>query len=534
MEKSTAQKPLWIYIVMGLVISFTVFIRFRLLGAPLERDEGEYAYMGQLLLQGILPYTEAYNMKFPGIYFVYALILKIFGQTHTGIHLALVFVNIATSILFFFLGKRLFNNVVGVITASSFLILTLSPTVQGFWANSEHFVILTAIGGILLMLRALEKQTMIGMFLSGLLLGMTFLIKQHGIFFSLFGFIYLCSTYFIKRHAPLKKTLFSIGLFILGIITPFGLTIILFLVAGNFDKFWFWTFKYASEYATRIPISQGIAKFKWSFTQIIKPDFLIIIGSFIGMFGPIWNKTIRHKMPFFYGFFIASFLSICPGFYFRPHYFILLMSAIPLLAGIGVYSLIEKIKSSRTQAIVTLFIVVIFLSYPIVNQRDFLFKLSPGEACRATYGLNPFPESLKIADFINKNTDKNDRIAVLGSEPQIYFYSKRKAATGYVYTYALMEPHKFAVQMQKEMISEIESFSPSYIVFTNIPTSWLVRPNSEKLLLDWMESYIPGRYELSGFVDLISKDSIVYKWEDEIKGYSPRSKLNVYIFRKKT
>ena len=122
---------------------------------------------------------------------------------------------------------------------------------------------------------------------------------------------------------------------------------------------------------------------------------------------------------------------------------------------------------------------------------------------------------------------------MLGSEPQIYFYSKRKAATGYVYTYALMEPHKFAVQMQKEMISEIESFSPSYIVFTNIPTSWLVRPNSEKLLLDWMESYIPGRYELSGFVDLISKDSIVYKWEDEIKGYSPRSKLNVYIFRKK-
>ena len=54
----------WIFltvIVFGLVIA----IRIRLLGIPLERDEGEYAYTGQLMLQGIPPYKLAYNMKFP-------------------------------------------------------------------------------------------------------------------------------------------------------------------------------------------------------------------------------------------------------------------------------------------------------------------------------------------------------------------------------------------------------------------------------------------------------------------------------------
>ena len=35
-------------IVFGLVIA----IRIRLLGIPLERDEGKYAYAGQLMLQG--------------------------------------------------------------------------------------------------------------------------------------------------------------------------------------------------------------------------------------------------------------------------------------------------------------------------------------------------------------------------------------------------------------------------------------------------------------------------------------------------
>jgi hypothetical protein len=36
-------------IVFGLVLA----IRIRLLGIPLDRDEGEYAYAGQLILQGI-------------------------------------------------------------------------------------------------------------------------------------------------------------------------------------------------------------------------------------------------------------------------------------------------------------------------------------------------------------------------------------------------------------------------------------------------------------------------------------------------
>jgi len=34
------------------------FIRLRLLDLPLERDEGEYAYAGQLILQGTPPYQE--------------------------------------------------------------------------------------------------------------------------------------------------------------------------------------------------------------------------------------------------------------------------------------------------------------------------------------------------------------------------------------------------------------------------------------------------------------------------------------------
>src|SRR5438067_470856 len=108
------------------VFSLTTAVRIRLLGIPLERDEGEYAYAGQLLLQGIPPYKLAYSMKFPGTYVAYAITMFLFGQTITAIHLGLLFVNSATSALLFFIGKRLLNSTVGIAAAASYVLLSLS------------------------------------------------------------------------------------------------------------------------------------------------------------------------------------------------------------------------------------------------------------------------------------------------------------------------------------------------------------------------------------------------------------------------
>jgi len=111
----------WILAVIAFGVVIT--IRTRLLGVPLERDEGEYAYAGQLILQGVPPYTLAYNMKFPGVYAAYAAIMSIFGQTITGIHLGLLLVNAATILLIFLLGRQLVNSVVGLVAGMSYAVL---------------------------------------------------------------------------------------------------------------------------------------------------------------------------------------------------------------------------------------------------------------------------------------------------------------------------------------------------------------------------------------------------------------------------
>src|SRR5213595_1572186 len=97
------------WFLLAVVIAVVVFIRIHFLAIPLERDEGEYAYAGQLMLQGIPPYRLAYNMKFPGVYAAYAVVMAVFGQTITGIHLGLLLINFATIALIFFFARRLAN-----------------------------------------------------------------------------------------------------------------------------------------------------------------------------------------------------------------------------------------------------------------------------------------------------------------------------------------------------------------------------------------------------------------------------------------
>src|SRR5579872_3134598 len=119
------------YALLALVLILNCALRFHLRNIPLERDEGEYAYAGQLLLQGIPPYELAYNMKFPGTYLAYAAIMSVFGQTPAGIHLGVLLMTTATALMLFWLGKKMLDETAGAVAAGSYAILAASPSMLG-------------------------------------------------------------------------------------------------------------------------------------------------------------------------------------------------------------------------------------------------------------------------------------------------------------------------------------------------------------------------------------------------------------------
>lgn len=164
-------------------------IRFRLLGIPLERDEGEFAYMGKLLLDGYLPFEKAYNMKLPGTNLMYAIIMSIFGHSYKGIHLGLLFVN-AFTMLWLYLGiKRLFNSPIALMTSWTFGIMAVSEKFLGFAAHATHFIAFWVALGILFYSFSNEKKKLYFALLSGFSFGMAFMMKQHA---TLLGFLWGC------------------------------------------------------------------------------------------------------------------------------------------------------------------------------------------------------------------------------------------------------------------------------------------------------------------------------------------------------
>lgn len=533
-QKKIARASWWILLAMLFLVAG---IRYHLLDIPMQRDEGEYAYAAQMILKGLLPYEYLYNMKLPGIYAVYAVILSIFGHTHTGVHAGLLLINAATAILIFLLARRLFNPLAGLVAAGSFSVLSVSQSVQGVSANAEHFVILPVVGGLLLLLIAHEKGRWSLFFASGLILGLGFIIKQHGIAFILTGVAIFLMQSVQERPFSMKLFWWHALFFGGGMLLPYAVTCLIFVISGSFSQFWFWTFEYARAYTDQIPFEQGLVVFQARALRLLRDSWALWTLAGIGLTAPLWNKEARKNWPFLMLFVLFSFLAICPGFFFRAHYFVLILPAVAILAGVAVSSLVT-VRPGRVSPLgcfcIGLLITGFAIALTLFQQRAFLFWMTPFDASRSTYSINPFPESLEIASYIRSHSDEDDRIAVIGSEPQIYFYSGRRAATGYIYTYAMMEPHDFALEMQEQMIKEVENAKPEYIVYIDpesIPISWQPRKDSHWVLYYWFKDYSAQYYTRVGLVEIFS-DSARYRWGEEALG-APLSKYWVEVLRRK-
>ena len=521
-----------------IVILFVGFIRYRLIGVPLERDEGEYGYAAQLILQGIPPYKSVYNMKLPGIYGAYALLLKIFGETHQGIHMGLLAINICTILLVFLLAKH-FINPLGVLTsAASFALLSLGESVQGIFANAEHFVLVFSIGGLLITLRAIRNKSSGLFFLSGMVLGIGFLMKQHGIFFIGIALLWIMTDSFYS-HPMNRKELASRCFFLVSGVGIVYATLCLILAwSGVFSSFWFWTVDYAQKYLDQISMQYAWFVFSINTARIFTSSPALWVLAGLGAVTLTLKKGLGQNRILIASFVILSFMSIFPGLYFREHYFLLLLPASALLVGISISALqdmLSSLPSRMARSFIPMLVVVFCLGATVYEQRDFLFHMTPLQASRSAHGLNPFVESLEIAKYIREHTNPDDRIAILGSEPQIYFYSQRRSAGSYIYMYPLMEEHEFAVAMQKEMIRQIESSMPALVVFVSVSTSWISNPesvqtDSQRMVFEWSDKYLSKNYRLVGLVEILNDHSL-YHWSPDVK-WPPRAPFWIALFHR--
>jgi 4-amino-4-deoxy-L-arabinose transferase-like glycosyltransferase len=298
-----------------LVLGFNAYTRLRLESLPLERDEGEYAYAGQLLLEGVPPYELAYNMKLPGTYLAYAGLMWLFGQTTEGIHRGLLVVTLCTSLLVYSIARRLVSQVAGVFAAAAYVVMAVSPSVLGVAAHATHFVVLPVLVAVRLLLA--RRSHVLGLtVLAGAFVGVGVLMKQQGAAFVPLGVVLVVLRDLEASHGCRARSVYHSLAFIGAASLPFALTCLWLYWAGVFGSFWFWTIRYAREYASLVTLEQGLEILGFMFPRVVSHLAPLWILGALGLCSPLWSRVARARAVAIGALTAFSFLAVCPGFYF--------------------------------------------------------------------------------------------------------------------------------------------------------------------------------------------------------------------------
>ncbi len=528
-------RRLLLYGCLAAVMLFVCFVRYRLLNIPLERDEGEYALMGQMILKGIPPYEMAYNMKLPGTYYMYALLMGIFGQNVAGIHLGMLLVNLTSILLLFLIGKKMFNDLVALVAAASFALMSLSEGVLGCALHATHFNVLFALCGMLALLHYAERPGLPRLIVSGFCFGLSFVMKQQAVFLMLFG---LSACWIIERQrAPFqwKNSLPRFGAFGFAMLLPYLLIVLSACLSGTFDKFWHWTVGYARQYVGIKNADDAWHYLELYFPIVSKGFWAFWIAGVLGLAALFFSEGARKYHWMVLSFALCSLACVVPGLYFRPHYFVVFLPALALLTGITLNFFREiLLKQNRARLAGLPYLVFAgMFGWAVSVHSEVFFKYEPDLVCLINYSAsNPFLESVEIAKFIQSNTTGQDRIAIIGSEPQIYFYSKRLPATGYIYTYPLMENQPYSLEMQHEMMAEVEKARPKYLLFINLPYSWMRSDKSSKDIFNWYERYNKN-YNLVGAIELNPNGRATYTWREALGKFTQKSQNIIWVYELK-
>jgi hypothetical protein len=161
-----------IALIAAAVIAF-VAIRAPFLSVPLERDEGEYAYIAQRMLEGEVPYRDAFDQKPPGVFG------RIAGVRAAGSRRGIR--------LFLFWDGRprwpqgLVRNR-GPLAAGfallAFAVASADPQVQGCTANSEAWMLLPLVLAARCCVRGWQTGQRLAWLACGVFAALSFWFKQ--------------------------------------------------------------------------------------------------------------------------------------------------------------------------------------------------------------------------------------------------------------------------------------------------------------------------------------------------------------------
>jgi hypothetical protein len=286
--------------------------------------------------------------------------------------------------------------------------------------------------------------------------------------------------------------------------------LVIFAWADALEPFLDAVFLHNLEYAQRRSLSQGFDNLVWNLLRQAPALALVWLLALLACLRPAAGDGRTRAL--LGGWLLFSALGVAIGLQFRSHYFVQLLPALCALAGLSLAALARPVLAQGSVAargVVVAGLLLAVLLPPLLSQAESLFASSPESASRALYGLNPFPEARAIARHIAATSGPEDRIFVLGSEPQILFHAERRSATRYIFFYPLTGGGPRAAARQREAMQEVLAAKPRYVVSVAVPTSLLLSDATDVWIFEATAEMLASGYVL----ELLARP------DDDLGGY---------------
>ncbi len=538
-EPITKSNNTYYYIGLAAVLLLIFIIRSNFVNVPFERDEGAYAYSGKITLNGAVPFKDIGSQRLPGVFYCYAVMVTIFGYTLKSLHVGFMIINMVSAVLIFFISKRLFNNLGAISAAIFWALLSMNMGISGFTVQSEHLVAFFALAGIYCLLRYFDKTAYLWAMLSGLFFCLAFEVKQTSFFLGLCAGIILLGRQVFEEPRNIKKAIMSTLIFGAAVIIPIAIDLFTVWKRGGWEDFNYWFFDIRKEYSSVITFEQGIEYLKMNFKGMYENYKFIWVMSLLGALSIFLTKAKWWIKLSVLGFYVLGFLTVMPGNHYYGHYFLQWVPTVCISAAAFIYTveelLVSRFKLKSYARYIVLGVLLFFTFSNLSALQKYYFKVNPTQLMRQVYGLNPFPESKVIADKLNTMMKPEDKLAVFGTEIQMYFYTNKISPSRFAGSGALLEfPSKKAEEWQQEFINDVEKADPRFLVFFSHPISWMANPNVKNLIFPWFDKFSAQKYNLIGFADMYD-NTTNYVWapEMDLANNPPKSQYKIFIFERK-
>jgi hypothetical protein len=370
----------------------------------LDGDEAIYGSIAVLMnMGGPLYGAGGVDNKPPGVFWIYALTFRLFGDYQMAAIHAVAFIALAaTCLVLFAMARAIGGHRAGILAALFYGVLTAAGNPRLLAANTEIFMMLPLSASVLLMLRR-------SWFWSGLLLVAAGAFRQ-----SAAANVLLVALGLWWLEASSSRLRAGIGLsggLAAGVLLGAGLI----AITGSLEGFWRWTIQTLVGYAS----TSWAPVYVWSRARdSILPfvvDMAVIWIAALALAARWRALSVEARLVIVW--LVLGVGGALAGGHLSWHYFIQAMGPLAVLAALA----FDRFKLPRAVAAAA----VAGIAIPASAWWAFDLTADP-----LTYDFSPpAPQHDAVAEYISTHTTPSDRVFVWGDWAALYVESDRAMAT---------------------------------------------------------------------------------------------------------